>query len=184
MTMSEPFLSEIRIMSFNFAPRNWAFCNGQTLAINQNSALFTLIGTTYGGDGRSTFKLPNLQGMVPIHMGDGFVRGQSSGEATHVLTTQEMPAHNHTLRAKNAQADLDAAGSTPGPTVVLSQGAAATTPVQSVNMYGTAPVNASGAFASTAIATTGNNAAHPNQQPYIVLNFCMALQGIFPARGN
>ena len=124
--MSEPYISEIRIMSFSFAPRGWAFCNGQTLAINQNSALFTLIGTAYGGDGRSTFKLPNLQGMVPIHMGDGFVLGQTHGETTHILTTQEMPAHNHMLRAKNAQADDNLAGATPGPTMALAQGLAET----------------------------------------------------------
>jgi microcystin-dependent protein len=183
MTMSEPFMSEIRIMSFNFAPRNWALCNGQILSTTQNSALFALIGTNYGGNGINTFALPNLQGKLPIHVGSGFVLGQTHGEATHVLTTAEMPAHNHTLKAKNAEADLDATGSTPGPTVVLAQGAAATKPVQSVNMYGTLPVNSAGAFASTAIATVGNNAAHPNQQPYLVLNFCMALQGIFPSRG-
>jgi microcystin-dependent protein len=183
MTMSEPFMSEIRIMSFNFAPRNWALCNGQILAINQNSALFTLLGTAYGGNGVNTFALPNLQGKVPVHMGDGFVLGQTHGEMTHVLTTQEMPAHNHGLRAKNAPADDTLAGATPGPTMALAQGLVETSPTKPMDMYGTLPVNAAGAFASAAIATTGTNAAHPNQQPFVVLNFCMALQGLFPSRG-
>ena len=180
--MSEPFVSEIRILSFNFAPRNWALCNGQTLAINQNTALFTLIGTAYGGNGVSTFQLPNLQGKVPIHMGDGFVLGQTHGEMTHVLTTQEMPAHNHALRAKNAAADDTLAGATPAPAVALAQGLVETSPTKPMSMYGTLPVNSAGTFATTAIATTGSSAAHLNQQPFVVLNFCMALQGIFPSR--
>ena len=127
--------------------------------------------------------MPNLQGMVPIHMGDGFVLGQTHGETTHILTMQEMPAHNHMLRAKNAQADDNLAGATPGPTMALAQGLAETTPAKTVQMYGTLPVNSTGAFGSSAIATAGNNEAHPNQQPYVVLNFCMALQGLFPSRG-
>ena len=182
--MSEPFMSEIRIMSFNFAPRNWALCNGQILAINQNNALFALVGTSYGGNGVNTFALPNLQGKVPIHMGAGFGLGQTHGETTHVLTTQEMPAHNHMVNAKNAQADLNLTGTEPGPSVVLAEGAAATNPAQSVNMYGTLPINPNGALGASVIATVGNNAAHPNQQPYLVLNFCIALLGIFPPHGN
>lgn len=182
--MSEPFMSEIRIMAFNFAPRGWVFCNGQILAINQNTALFSLIGVTYGGNGVSTFMLPNLQGKLPIHPGNGFVLGQSHGEITHTLTVQEMAAHNHLLRAKDAPADNDAAGTAPGPTMALAQGLAQTSPSKTVEMYGTAPVNSAGAFESSAIGGTGNNEAHPNQQPFIVLNFCMALQGIFPTRGN
>ena len=181
--MSEPFMSEIRIMAFNFAPRGWALCNGQLLAINQNTALFSLIGTNYGGNGVNTFALPNLQGKVPIHVGNGFGLGQTHGETAHVLTITEMPAHNHMLKAQSAQADLNATGSTPGPTVVLAEGAAATKPVESVNMYGTLPINTNGAMASSVVANVGNNAAHPNEQPFLVLNFCMALQGIFPSRG-
>src|ERR1700752_1272097 len=102
--MSTPYVSEIRIMSFNFPPKGWALCNGQTLAISTNTALFSLIGTTYGGDGVRTFKLPNLQGQVPMHLGNGFVLGQVSGEPTHTLNVNEMPAHSHLMTATAATA--------------------------------------------------------------------------------
>lgn len=182
--MSQPYLSEIRIMGFGYAPRYWQLCNGQTLAINQNAALFSLIGTTYGGNGVNTFMLPNLQGMVPIHMGDGFNRGQTGGEAAHILSTQEMPAHNHLVKAKNATADLNLTGVTPGPTVALAQAAAANgnDPSTPTNIYGTGGIDPNQTFAPGAIANTGSNQPHENRQPYLVLNFCIAMSGIYPSR--
>jgi microcystin-dependent protein len=187
MTMSNPYLSEIRIMAFNFAPRGWALCNGQTLSIQQNAALFALLGTTYGGNGTTTFLLPNLQGRIPLHMGTSpaghtFLEGEIGGETTHTLILQEMPQHNHQVQAKNAQADLDLTGVQPGPTVVLAQATAAGTPVTNVNIYGTLPINSAGPFAAASISSTGGNQPHPNQQPYLVLNFCISLDGIFPSR--
>src|ERR1700730_10475919 len=113
--MSTPFLSEIRIMSFNFAPKGWAMCNGQLLPINQNQALFSLLGTTYGGDGRVNFALPNLQGLVPMHMGNGFTLGQRGGEENHRLNISEMPAHIHQMFAKALDALAGAAGRNPTP---------------------------------------------------------------------
>src|SRR5580692_6394403 len=104
--MGTPFLAEVRIVSFNFPPKGWAFCNGQILPINQNVALFSLLGTTYGGDGQTTFALPNLQGCAPLHPGNGFVLGQVGGEAAHTLLTPEMPAHTHTVHASSAPASL------------------------------------------------------------------------------
>lgn len=182
--MSDPYVSEIRMMAFNFAPRGWALCNGQTLAIQQNQALFALLGTTYGGNGTSTFQLPNLQGRVPLHMGAGFVQGQAAGEVAHTLTVPEMAFHNHLVMAKNAQADLDAAGTVPATNVVLAQAAAQTTPnATNVNLYGTLPVNSSLNFAPGAISKTVGDQPHPNQQPYLVITFCISLQGIFPSRG-
>src|ERR1700692_2410155 len=108
--MSEPFLSEIRIMSFNFAPKGWAFCNGQLLPINQNQALFSLLGTTYGGDGRVNFGLPNLQGRTPIHMGSGHTLGELGGEQAHTLSISEIPTHTHTANATNANAAVPVPG--------------------------------------------------------------------------
>jgi microcystin-dependent protein len=183
--MSQAYLSEIRIMAFAYAPRGWALCNGQILPINQNQALFSLIGTFYGGNGQTTFMLPNLQGMAPVHMGDGFSLGQTAGEVTHTLTLSEMPQHNHLINAKDAQADLSETGATPGPTVVLAQAAAAAippAPSPPVNVYGTGPIDNAQTFAPGAIANTGGNQPHQNQQPYLVLNFCICLSGIYPSR--
>jgi microcystin-dependent protein len=181
--MGTPFLSEIRIMSFNFAPKGWAQCNGQTMAINQNQALFSLLGTTYGGNGQTTFALPNLQGQVPIHMGAGFTEGQIGGEYNHTLTISELAGHNHAMSAKNANADLNVGGTTPaGANKALAEGVAAkqgggTNPV---SMYGTG--GASIAFYSGAISNAGGSQPHPNMQPFLTLNFCIALQGAFPSR--
>jgi len=170
--MSEPYLSEIRIFSFGFAPKGWAFCNGQTLPINQNAALFSLIGTFYGGNGTTTFQLPNLQGCVPLHMGTspngiGYTIGQQAGETNVTLNTTQMASHTHTVNA-NTGANANA----PNASVVPGGG--------TVSAYGT---SAGGATMNNGIVgQTGGNQPHSNTQPYLVLNFCIATQGIFPSR--
>jgi microcystin-dependent protein len=165
--MAEPFLSEIRLMSFNFPPKGWATCNGQLLPINQNQALFSLLGTTYGGNGQVNFALPDLRGRVPIHRGSGHTLGEQAGEAIHTLTTAELPTHTHVLNA----ADNPAAGKVASSTVLLGQAASA---------YG--PANHLTAMAAGASSASGGSQAHTNMQPYGVLNFCIALQGIFPSQ--
>jgi microcystin-dependent protein len=167
--MSEPFLSEIKIMSFNFPPKGWAMCNGQLLPINQNQALFSLLGTTYGGDGRVNFGLPNLQGRTPMHLGNGHVLGERGGEQAHTLSISELPTHTHTASAANVPATSNA----PSNARMISQSAGA-------NMYGAASnlVNMS----PQALATVGTSQAHLNMQPYLTLTFCIALQGIFPSQ--
>lgn len=166
--MSEPFIAEIRIMSFNFAPRGWALCNGQILQINQNQALFALLGTTYGGDGRTTFALPNLQGRAPVHPGNSIVLGELSGEENHTLLGTEMPAHTHTAVGASV------AGDVPVPTGALL----AAEPSQ---LY--APPNANlVTLTGGTINQTGGSQPHNNMMPYLTLNFCIALIGIFPSR--
>jgi microcystin-dependent protein len=177
-----PFLGELKIVSFNFPPKGWAFCNGQLLPINQNQALFSILGTTYGGDGRVNFGLPNLQGRVPIHMGSGFTLGEVGGEQNHTLTISEMAQHNHLVHAEATTADLNLAGRTPGTTVFLAEAVTGTAanPIP-VNMYsGSAPDGT--VFDPTAISNTGGNQPHPNMQPYLTLNIIIALQGIFPSQ--
>jgi len=184
--MSTPFLSEIRIMSFNFAPKGWTMCNGQLLPINQNQPLFSLLGTTYGGDGRVNFALPDLRGRLAMHMGSaGFgshTLGERGGEEGHTLIISEMAQHNHIPKAANVSADGGAAGKTPGNTKALAQAHAATGGSQPtpVSLYGTGPVT--GVFTPTTITNTGGSQAHLNMQPFLVLNFCIALQGIFPSQ--
>lgn len=170
--MSEPFLAEIKLMSFNFAPRGWALCNGQLLPINQNQALFSLLGTTYGGDGRTNFGLPDLRGRVPIHRGAGFSQGQRAGAESHTLTIQETPAHDHVLEGSSAPADA------PVPfNVNTNQGLVfANSPD---TLYGP-PTDLVATNAQT-VANTGGSQPHPNMQPYLTLNYCIALQGIFPS---
>lgn len=166
--MSEPFLAEVRIVGFNFAPRGWAFCDGQILPINQNQSLYSLLGTTYGGDGRTSFALPDLRGRVPIHVGNGHREGQKSGEETHTLAANEMPNHDHVLQATSNDAGTD-----PDPTgKVLAR---ATAPI-----YGP-PTNLT-ALNSASIPNVGGGQAHDNMMPYIAVNFCIALQGLFPSR--
>jgi microcystin-dependent protein len=163
--MAEPFLAEIRIFSFNFAPKGWAMCNGQIMPINLNQALFSLLGTTYGGDGRTTFALPNLQGRVPVHVGNGILLGQSSGEAAHTLAISEMPAHTHVPAGSSTPANLGV------PTGNLwATGNAAYNPTANTSMN------------PTCILPVGGSQPHENKSPYLTLTFCIALQGIFPAR--
>ena len=166
--MGTPFLGEIKAVSFGFAPRGWAMCNGQLLPINQNQALFALLGTLYGGNGTTTFALPNLQGRVPIHVGIGFTTGQSDGETTHTLTLAELPAHNHLLGSVNQAVATTLAGNT-----------FAAKPRRGVSRY-TRPGSA--IAINDGAATVGGSQPHENMQPYLALTFVIALQGIFPSR--
>jgi microcystin-dependent protein len=168
--VAEPFLAEIRIMSFQFAPRGWALCNGQLLPINQNQALFALLGTTFGGDGRVNFALPDLRGRTPVHVGGGHPLGERGGEQAHTLSTAELPEHIHVASATTAQADASSNSAAPS-----------RMPAQSnfSFLYGSA-ANLQ-AMAPDALANVGGSQAHPNMQPYLTLSFCIALQGIFPS---
>src|SRR4051794_988087 len=163
----DPFLGEIRLMSFNFAPRGWAQCNGQLLPINQNQALFALLGTQFGGNGQTTFGLPDLRDRVPVHLGGSMTSvGQRGGEAAHTLSVNELPAHTHVVSASSATT-----GGTAQPTGRYLGGIG--------NGYH-AP--ASGvALRPGTVANTGGGQAHTNQQPYLTLMFCIALAGIFPS---
>lgn len=154
-------------MSFGFPPRGWALCDGQLLPINQNQALFALLGTMYGGDGRVNFALPDFRGRVPIHAGNGHVPGERSGQASHSLSVAEMPTHAHAMQASTRQAGTDA----PSSTVALGAGAA---------IYG--PAQALSALDASALSQTGGSQAHQNMQPYLTISFCIALQGIFPTQ--
>ena len=167
--MAEPFLSEIRIMSFNFAPKGWALCNGQLLPINQNQALFSLLGTTFGGDGRVNFALPDLRARTPIHVGSGHTLGERGGEQAHTLSIAEIPTHTHTVNATSVTATTN----NPSNTLLTAQSTAS-------NLYASA---ASGLVAMSAsmVGNTGGSQAHLNMQPFLTLNFCIALQGIFPS---
>lgn len=177
--MSEPYLSEIRIFSFNFAPKSWALCNGQLLPINQNQALFALLGTTYGGNGQTTFALPNLQGRVPIHVGSGFTLGQAAGTTSETINISTMTAHMHQMRADGTTAGTV---STPAANSFIGITAGGGNPPASftVQMYNSAGPGA--ALNPAVMSQTGGNQAHTNQQPYLTLNFSIALQGIFPSQ--
>jgi microcystin-dependent protein len=163
--MAEPFLSEIRMMSFVFAPRGWALCNGQLLPINQNQALFSLLGTTFGGDGQVNFGLPDLRGRVPVHVGGGRTLGERGGEQAHTLSTAELPTHTHAFNASQGNANSPAPGNNMFGT--------------SNNMY-SAATNLVSINAGT-ITNVGGSQAHLNMQPFLTISFCIALQGIFPS---
>ena len=163
--MAEPFLSEIRIMSFVFAPKGWALCNGQLLPINQNQALFSLLGTTFGGDGRVNFALPDLRGRAPIHVGSAHTLGERGGEQAHTLSIAEIPEHVHVASATSDNATVDAPGGN-----LLASGA---------NQYAGPPPNT--AFVASTVTNVGGSQAHLNMQPFLTLSFCIALQGIFPS---
>ncbi len=173
--MADPFVAEIRMFGFNFAPTGWAQCNGQLLPISQNTALFSLLGTFYGGDGKSTFALPNLQGSVPVHQGQGqglserFL-GEQSGTQAVTLLTSEMPVHSHTWNANAAPATLNNPGN--DRTLARANGGTA---------YKTG-VNPNTLMAPQALSPAGGSLPHNNMMPYLVVNFCIALQGVFPAR--
>ena len=178
--MAEPFLSEIRMCSFVFAPKGWALCNGQLLPINQNQALFSLLGTTFGGDGRVNFALPDLRARVPIHVGSGHTLGERGGEQAHTLSIAEIPTHVHGMQAKAARAAL-LQGTIPAGTKSLGQGAAATgNPPTDVNLYSTAATGLA-AMQAGSIANTGGSQAHLNMMPFLTITFIIALQGIFPS---
>ena len=165
--MADPFLSEIRMMSFNFPPKGWAFCNGQLIPINQNQPLFSLLGTTYGGDGRVTFGLPDLRGRVPISMGNGYTLGQRGGEEGHTLTINEMAQHNHLANATNSNG---------------------TQPIDSGAYLGAFNNGYSSSLANITtlnpltVGNVGGSQAHQNMQPFLTINFSIALQGIFPSQ--
>ncbi len=186
--MSNPYVSEIRIMSFGFPPRGWAQCNGQIMPILQNQALFALLGTTYGGDGVRTFALPDLRGRAALHFGQGqfgdsYALGERAGEPTHTLSVSETPAHNHPLKAADVDADPAPGGVNPGPTVALARAAAfegAGKPTVPVSAYSTGAANAQ--LAPNALSIVGG-LPHENRQPFLALNFCISLQGIFPPHG-
>jgi microcystin-dependent protein len=166
--MAEPFLSEIRIFSFAYAPKTWALCNGQVLPINQNQALFSLLGTTYGGNGQTTFALPDLRGQVPIHVGSGNTLGTKAGTSSVTITQSTMPQHLHL-----GQGTSNSSGNvaTPGNALLAAS---------NVTVYG--PPASLVALDPSSVTNVGGSQAHENKQPFLVLNFCIALQGIFPSQ--
>ncbi len=171
----DPFVAEIRIFPFNFAPRGWAFCDGQLLPLSQNTALFSLLGTTYGGDGRSNFALPNVQGNAPMHPGQGpglslHDLGETGGSETVTLLESEIPAHSHALSGNNTLGD----NPIPSPTYTLGRYANAYQQNRTANLVQMAP---------QALTPTGGSQPHNNLQPYLTLNFCIAMQGVYPPRG-
>ena len=183
--MSNPFVAEIRIFAGNFAPSGWAFCNGQILPISQNTALFSLLGTNYGGDGKSNFALPNLQGCAPMYWGQGpglsqRDLGESGGEQYVTLLQSEMPSHNHTLSATTTTGTT--ATSTNNQLALAMAGGGKQGGGSAVNYYSSNANQATTALAPTALALAGGSQPHNNLQPYLTLNYCIALQGVYPPR--
>ena len=163
--MAEPFLSEIRIFSFSFPPKGWALCNGQLLPINQNQALFSLLGTTFGGDGRVNFGLPDMRGRTPIHVDSGHTLGERGGEQAHTLSMAELPTHTHVLQGSSNNAGTN----NPNNAVLANSTAVYHSPA---NLTSLSP---------SSVTNVGGSQAHLNMQPFLTLNFCIALQGIFPS---
>jgi microcystin-dependent protein len=160
-------VAEIRIFPFNFAPKGWAWCDGQLLPLSQNTALFSLLGTMYGGNGQTTFALPDFRGRTGIHIGSGFIQGQAGGQEFHTLTASEMPAHNHFVQAtSSAQQTNVPAGNL----------------LASINAPQYNPVTQSTTLHPSTISNVGGSQPHENRQPFLVLNFIIALQGVFPSR--
>jgi len=168
--MAEPFLGEIRIMSFVFAPKGWALANGQLLPINQNQGLFSLLGTTFGGDGRVNFALPDVRARTPIHEGSGHTLGERGGEESHTLSIAETPTHTHTANATTAQADQNSNSAAP-----------TRMPAQSNFSFLYGPATNFQSMAPNTLGNVGGSQAHLNMQPFLTLSFCIALQGIFPS---
>lgn len=166
--MGEPFLGEIRMFGFNFPPKGWAKCDGQLLPINQNQALFALLGTTYGGNGQTTFALPDLRGRASLHRGTTFAQGQAGGAASHTLAATEMPAHTHTAQAANM------------PGTAASPFGASWGVQTATRSYATGTPSA--AMNAAAVRARGNGQPHENRSPYLVVNICIALQGLFPSQ--
>lgn len=165
--MSEPYIGEIRQTAFGIVPAGWAACNGQILPVVQNEALFSILGTTYGGDGRNTFGLPNLQGRVPVGPGDGIALGQPGGSSTHTLTTAELPAHGHPLAASTAAGSIaDPEGNVVGKAKAYVPGS-----------------NAAAGLDASAVQSAGGSQPHENMAPYLTIQFVIALKGIYPSRG-
>ena len=168
--MSEQYMGEIRVVPFNFPPQGWAFCNGQLLPINQNQALFSLLGVRYGGNGQTNFALPDMRGRMPLHAGTGFVPGQAGGEQAHTLTQAELPQHTHLLEANTALSTaMTPANALPGKKGRLGR-----------DLYG-APTNVTGLHPAS-VTSAGASLPHENMQPFLTLNFVIALVGIFPSR--
>jgi microcystin-dependent protein len=185
--MTEPFISEIDLFSFNFAPAGWAACNGQLLPINQNQALFSLLGTTYGGDGRTTFALPDLRGRVPMGVGGGHALGEKLGSETIVLDATQMPAHTHTINGSGLTATAKCRSGAANQQSPLA-GVPATEATNVTAVYGSAAPDSdmkTGAIAVGGSLTTtnaGGAVGHENRQPYLALMYCIALTGIFPSQ--
>jgi microcystin-dependent protein len=171
--MATPFLAEIKIVSFNFAPKGWAMCNGQLMPISQNQALFSILGTTYGGNGQTTFALPDLRGRVPVYQGQGINLGQAGGQEAHTISIAEMPTHMHQM---NALAGTGGAQNVNVPTGNYLNNSAPN------ELYNSGAGAQLVAMNPATISNTGASQAHENRQPFLVLNFCIALQGIFPSR--
>jgi microcystin-dependent protein len=166
--MAEPFLGEIRLMSFNFAPKGWALCNGQLLPVNQNQALFSLLGKMYGGDGQVNFGLPDLQARVPVHVGGGLALAERAGEQAHTLSISELPSHPHALNGTSSH------GTQPVPVGNLLARTAPANPYEAPNTLG--------AMNAASISNVGGSQAHMNMQPFLAVAFCIALVGLFPSQ--
>jgi microcystin-dependent protein len=166
--MADPFMGEIKIIGWNYAPKGWAFCNGQLMQINQNQALFSLLGTMYGGNGQTTFALPDFRGRVPVHIGQGLNQGQAGGQSAHTVTISEMPQHLHVAQGINVNGDQVGPG---GNVLSIVTG-----------LYAGAGSGNLVALNAASVTNVGGSQAHENRQPYLALNFIIALVGVFPSK--